>query len=193
MLSLLDSSVTVDQHNSAVTVVYKGNHAALLLESVRQDDPTEREIRFAHFLPVDIHRAQSSIKKFIELLKDFTADPRAAHVDRKMICVETRGELIAELRITHVTTTYPVSGFAKIRDLIARINDEFNKAVPIPQFQIRGEFINNETPAFNCRSWVRERLKMVDVSLPENFIDHTSSDTLGCDDSSSSPSGCVIL
>lgn len=181
MYSVFDSSVTIDANFSAVTVVYKGNHAALVLESVRPDDPTDKEIRFAHFLPIEIHSAGGSINSIIKTLEEFNAEARPAKVDLRMMWATERSDLIASLRITHTTSTYLVEDRIQMDNLVDRIGKEFSGKIKIPQFQLRGTYVNNGT-AYNCRSWVREKLQIVGVEMSHNFIDHTSSDTLGSDD-----------
>ncbi len=192
MYSLLDSMVTVDEEHSAVTIIYKNNHAALILESVRPDDSDSREIRFAHFLPKEIKRGENKLENIANFLDDFKSEAREGRVELKIISASTAKEIRQILGVTHQTTTYQINDQSKMRELIKNINGEARDGWIVSKFQLRGASVNDGR-AHNCRSWVRAKLALVDCHISVNFVDKVTSDTLASDDYSSSKAKCIIL
>lgn len=188
MYSFFDSTVEIDQDNSAVTIVYKGNHAALIIEHLRPDFP-EREVIYTHFLPRDIQRPDSSLEGICLTLKQIESKPRQGWVELRVVHADTLESLKTRVRMTHETTTYVISDTEIKNAFLRNIRAEADGRVAVPNFQILGGPANNGN-ALNCRSWVREKLRLAGHDIPVSFVDKNCSDTLNSDDYYSR---CLIL
>ena len=176
MISIFDAMVAIDDSYCAITRVYKGNHAALIIE-MEHPDSMDREVRYAHFLPASIQHATSQIDAIIITLDQFFSREEEGRVDQKIYHgITTAADLRNRIGLRECQSeTYRIPK-SSATAMVNTILDEHQKRVNVPDFHIRGIAYSSQT--FNCRSWVREKLAMVDVNIPKNWCDRNSSDTL---------------
>jgi hypothetical protein len=191
-LSLFDSFKTIDRNNSAVTIVFKRQHAGIIVESMHPSNDTI-EIRYIHFLPTDIERSKNSFKETILFLEDISEDARPGYVDIRMYHSISYVDLIRFLELTaHSSTTYPLSE-TNTKRLLDHCYSQHYKTTFVPQFHIRGIAYNDGT-ARNCRSWVRDVMALVGIPINQSWWDKNSSDTLdSCSYATTKTNECIIM
>lgn len=176
MISIFDAMVTVDSNHCAITRVYKGNHAALIIE-MEHPDSRDREVRYAHFLPDSVRHATSQVDAIIITLDQFLSEKEKGKVEQKIYHgVTTAADLRSRIGLRDCSSeTYCIQK-SSATTMVDTILAEYHKSVNVPDFHIRGIAYSSQT--FNCRSWVREKLAMVNVNIPKNWCDQYTSDTL---------------
>jgi hypothetical protein len=197
--SIFDSHVDVNNNTAAITIVFKGNHAGLIIETLRNDN-NSREVRFAHFLPCDIEYGNNSFRRTAITLGELAATPRPGRVDQRVLHgINNHAEFLANMEgyesNRYRSSTYRVTGenFQNLRPMVERIIAQFNGDVPVSEFHIRGIAHGNGTSR-NCRSWVRDTVSEVGININRSWWDTTCSDTLDSDNTSSDTSGiCNVL
>jgi hypothetical protein len=175
--SFNDTYISIDNFYSAITIVFNGVHAGLIIETVHPDSQA-REVRYAHFLPMDTLESEHDYKRICQTLKNLSATPRAAYVAcKKFYNVNTIEEVMKVAELTGISsTTYQVTRRSADK-MIEKIIKQHEKTEPVPEFQLRGIAYGNGN-YFNCRSWVRDMLKCAGIEVPVSWWDETSSDTL---------------
>ena len=169
MLSMFDDIIEINNDRSAVSVVHKGAHAGLIIETMHPDSG-EREVLFAHFLPKSRGVA-------------FLAPPAEGMVSYRLLHgIQSLDELMDRLALDHQASRSYTIKKDLVDAMVATIKEQASGVAPVPQFHIRGLAYSQET--FNSCSWVQSKLMLVGVILPVSWYDGALLDTVNLQSSS---------
>lgn len=169
MFSVFDQTVQVNSNYSAVTVVYRGNHAGIIIETI---DPStqEKELRYADFLPASLS---------VGMIAAVIGPPVQGMVHLRRLHNTHMGleELKKALHITSTSITYQAERNLVHSMIVAIINESRGNMAPT-QFHVRGVAYSDNT--MNSYSWVRNKLATININIPLSWGDAALIEGAGC-------------